>query len=453
LNVKPIYGSVTGVVKDSLTGKPIRGAYVEIKKLRNGDAGFRVFAAWNLNALTDGNGRYVFEQLVEGDYLLDVYANGGFAYYKNASVPGMADTLRVEGGRKFLADVSLILRNDGKGSISGKIKLDWGWEKTNLDSSSSASPVSSRPLSPLDASVQTAVVKAKPAVTVLSYPQSEWFYSAVTDSDGTYTLSGLPPGDYFVSSFASYRMLEYYKDAYDPANATLIHVEKEEAVTGIDMALSPMLFYWAMDSGLKMEGTTSLSGKVEDATGNALAGASVYVLDAEGNALTFAVTGADGVYEMGGIQPGNYFVQACKPGYQTQYNGTAAAMTQTAPVNVSAGTNTLNFRLTVGQVTGVDAPGGALPSDIALLGCYPNPFNPETRIAFALPERMRVTLRVFNPLGREVAVLCDGHLEPGRHELAWKGKDGNGNSMPSGLYFYRLETSLSAKTGKMMLIR
>jgi hypothetical protein len=179
----------------------------------------------------------------------------------------------------------------------------------------------------------------------------------------------------------------------------------------------------------------------------------VYVLDSAGNALTFAVTGADGMYEIAGLPAGNYFVQAGKPGYATQYNGTASDMSGAPPVNVAAGANTLNFRLAPGQTTDVDAPDGAKPAGIALLGCYPNPFNPETRIAFVLPEKMRAALRVYDSRGREVAVLCEGQMEAGRHERDWKGRDGNGHAMPSGIYFYRLEAESYAKTGKMILIR
>ncbi|HEX9934017.1 MAG TPA: carboxypeptidase-like regulatory domain-containing protein, partial [bacterium] len=129
LTVKPIYGSVAGTVRDSLTKQPIKRAYVHITPLSFG-TGFRSIMVWNLQTTTDQNGQYAFERLTEGEYLISVYSNGGFAYYKNAPVPDMADTVIVEGGVRKQADVSLLLRNDGGGSISGQITSGWPWYKT-----------------------------------------------------------------------------------------------------------------------------------------------------------------------------------------------------------------------------------------------------------------------------------------------------------------------------------
>jgi len=79
---------------------------------------------------------------------------------------------------------------------------------------------------------------------------------------------------------------------------------------------------------------------------------------------------------------------------------------------------------------------------------YPNPFNPNTSIAFNLPAALRVRLAVYDVLGRNVGVLVDGRLGAGGHELTWR-SDGK----PSGVYFYRLESSLGTQTRRMILLK
>ena len=94
-----------------------------------------------------------------------------------------------------------------------------------------------------------------------------------------------------------------------------------------------------------------------------------------------------------------------------------------------------------------------LPAEFTLGNAYPNPFNPTTTIAFALPEASQVRLRVFNMLGREVRTLADGLFEAGSHTVMWDATDQSGQSVSTGVYFYRLEAPGFAETKKMMLIK
>lgn len=79
---------------------------------------------------------------------------------------------------------------------------------------------------------------------------------------------------------------------------------------------------------------------------------------------------------------------------------------------------------------------------------YPNPFNPSTTIHFTLPHASRVRLTVFDILGRETAVLLDGHVESGKHSIVW-----NASGRASGVYFYRLEAGKFTETRKLLLLR
>jgi hypothetical protein len=94
-----------------------------------------------------------------------------------------------------------------------------------------------------------------------------------------------------------------------------------------------------------------------------------------------------------------------------------------------------------------------LPAQFALHQNYPNPFNPSTNIAFELPIRSDVSLRIYNLLGQEIAQLIDGSTEAGRHSLTWNGTTTSGEPAGSGVYFYRLESENATFTKKMIMLK
>lgn len=103
----------------------------------------------------------------------------------------------------------------------------------------------------------------------------------------------------------------------------------------------------------------------------------------------------------------------------------------------------------VGPVTGVgEEP--SLPGGYALAQNYPNPFNPHTLIGFEIPAgpRQTVSLRVYDLLGREVAVLVDGAREPGTYTVPF---DATGRA--TGPYFYRLSAGSFHAIRKMMVLK
>ncbi len=94
-----------------------------------------------------------------------------------------------------------------------------------------------------------------------------------------------------------------------------------------------------------------------------------------------------------------------------------------------------------------------LPTTYSLEQNYPNPFNPATTIAFSVPNRQQVKLMVFNLLGQQVRTLTNEIYDAGRYEVVWDGRDGSGNQVPTGVYFYRFETRDIHLTNKMMLLK
>lgn len=88
------------------------------------------------------------------------------------------------------------------------------------------------------------------------------------------------------------------------------------------------------------------------------------------------------------------------------------------------------------------------PTALALEAAYPNPFNPETMIAFDLPAPAEVAVEVFDGLGRRVAVLARGPYAAGRHELRWQAA-----GLPSGVYLVRMAAAGQVRTQTVTILR
>ena len=94
-----------------------------------------------------------------------------------------------------------------------------------------------------------------------------------------------------------------------------------------------------------------------------------------------------------------------------------------------------------------------VPNEFALHQNHPNPFNPNTTISFDLPEESFVNLTVYNLTGKKVLTLKSDNVSAGFHSLDWNGKDEFGNSVASGMYFYRLDTKSFQSTKKMLFLK
>jgi predicted outer membrane repeat protein len=84
---------------------------------------------------------------------------------------------------------------------------------------------------------------------------------------------------------------------------------------------------------------------------------------------------------------------------------------------------------------------------------YPNPFNPETTISYSLPSETHVEITIFNIRGQVVRRLVDGEQPAGRYQTVWNGKNDNGRSVGSGVYFYRITTDDKTLREKMLLLK
>jgi len=115
------------------------------------------------------------------------------------------------------------------------------------------------------------------------------------------------------------------------------------------------------------------------------------------------------------------------------------------PIDVS---QKVTLVVQTGTATAVEDDGTAVPKEFSLQQNYPNPFNPSTTIRFSLPRKERVTLKVFDVLGREVATLFDEERPAGEHSVVFDAK-----SLTSGVYFYRIQTDNEVRSRKLLLLR
>lgn len=97
--------------------------------------------------------------------------------------------------------------------------------------------------------------------------------------------------------------------------------------------------------------------------------------------------------------------------------------------------------------------GSGMPTVYGMKQNFPNPFNPVTEISYAIPEAGHVNISVFNILGQNVRRLVDSDMSAGDYSVVWDGKDSYGESVASGVYFYRIKANNFSDTKKMLLLK
>ena len=93
------------------------------------------------------------------------------------------------------------------------------------------------------------------------------------------------------------------------------------------------------------------------------------------------------------------------------------------------------------------------PLSYKLLQNYPNPFNPTTTIMYEIPSTGKVTLEIYDILGRRVATLVNNVQRQGRYNIIWNGRNSAGQTVSSGVYFYRLQSGNFINIKKMIMLK
>lgn len=94
-----------------------------------------------------------------------------------------------------------------------------------------------------------------------------------------------------------------------------------------------------------------------------------------------------------------------------------------------------------------------IPADFTIRQNFPNPFNPETNIRYALPKDARVEISVFNTLGQRVKTLINHWQPAGYHSVIWNGTNEAGQPVSSGTYFYSIRAGNYSAVKRMLLLK
>ncbi|MEJ2636480.1 MAG: S8 family serine peptidase [Calditrichia bacterium] len=116
----------------------------------------------------------------------------------------------------------------------------------------------------------------------------------------------------------------------------------------------------------------------------------------------------------------------------------------------------LSLRIEVTDAAGLNAIASSVvqkAETFELFQNFPNPFNPATKIRYWVPEHGKITLTVFDILGKKVKTLVNREQPAGEYEVNWDGTDERQNKASTGVYFYRLGNGQQIVTRKMLLIR
>jgi hypothetical protein len=125
----------------------------------------------------------------------------------------------------------------------------------------------------------------------------------------------------------------------------------------------------------------------------------------------------------------------------------------TAPELADPGWTIDNIRIITGTATDTDDNVAGIAPNPALYPNFPNPFNPETTLRFSLPKAETVSLEIFNLKGQKVRSYSNMQLSSGDHSIVWNATDDKGNSLPSGIYMYRLNAGNYSRSRKMILMK
>lgn len=105
------------------------------------------------------------------------------------------------------------------------------------------------------------------------------------------------------------------------------------------------------------------------------------------------------------------------------------------------------------MVTFVAGKDSGLPRKFALKQNHPNPFNPNTKIGYAVPKTAHVKITIYDIQGKEVRRLVDKQQSTGYHTVEWDGIDQRGNRVATGIYLYTMQTEKFVKTRKCLFVR
>jgi hypothetical protein len=226
---------------------------------------------------------------------------------------------------------------------------------------------------------------------------------------------------------------EFYDDRRTVMTADTVYVAgPDSAVTGIDFILGK--------SGAIAGEVVGIEGA--EVTTFTDAGPYYGWMEVQGD-----ITGADGKYVVPGLASGDYRVRAEAQGFPSEWwdDRPDSANADLVSVTTPDTTDSIDFVL-----AGTESK--IRKFDYFLSQNSPNPSPGKASIRYSLARKQHVSLSVYDIAGKMVRTLVSESREPGSHAVTWNGRDANGKSLCSGIYFYRLSTEDFERTKKMILI-
>ena len=261
-------------------------------------------------------------------------------------------------------------------------------------------------------------------------------YTTYSDSLGNYSFTNLYPGSYILLSIPEG---DYIPTFFRYDGMQTLHWKKADSVVVNSSGMISDINFTV--SNIPDSGEDVVSGKVTDDSGNPVAGAIVFAKDDNQQVYSFGITGKEGMYKITGLIPGNYSVSSSSYGYS---DGSPTSVSLDYSGNYSS---SASFTMVSEAATEVNNNNIELNS-FKLSQNYPNPFNPSTTINFVVPYQTRVTLKIYNVLGSEVATLVNEEKPAGSYNVTF-----NAGNLASGVYFYQLKAGNFISTKKLMLVK
>ncbi|MCD6163161.1 MAG: T9SS type A sorting domain-containing protein [candidate division Zixibacteria bacterium] len=404
---RPGFGMLCGQVRDSNTGEPIRGAVVTAYQWPYiwGDP-------YRVSIVTDERGFYMFA-LTAGNYYIkavleDISQPGEFIYlyYDNHFDSKLADIINVEPqqlmpGIDFWVDRSLHYNLSISGTIVHRDN-DFPMEGVKL--------------------------------TALDYDTGQPIAYSLSNRYGCFTIKNLVAGSYIIEISGNGIIPNFWPNVFSWQEAEVVTINSANIIIHNGGAIT-------QDYGTP---GFSISGIVSGSSGP-LADVRVYATNIDNDLIAFEQTGIDGKYLItSGLHEGEYKVFADIYGYNGMYFPLPLFLDMVDDPDLFG----IDFYLD-STITYIETE-ITLPEQCRLLGNYPNPFNSSTVIKYSADRSFKTEIDIYNICGQLVYSM-PVNTSLGTNLIQWNGKSSEGNSVSSGVYFYRIKEF--PETQKMLLLR
>jgi hypothetical protein len=396
--------------------------------------------------------------LVPGDLIKSYTAFSQFVEYTHPDstqwVPAF-DLDNVSGYLLNLSQAGTIIHTGDTVAVSTTIPLVDGWNW-----------ISYLPTGPMTVDAALADLDGGGQDMLLDNDIIKGQYGFAQYFDGSWygTLAEMVPGDGYKLSLANAGVSGFNYPAYNPyavppvalasavagdeATEAEAVAEGEQAAAAPDWSVNPYAYQFnmTMTAVLRVDGLESVDGRDVIAA----------FVDGECRGL------AKPEY-IGGIRRYEAFlmIHSNEPSGETVEfrvfdadEGAVCYVTEQVDCSADAVLGTVTQPFVLSAVSGEEEQDGGVPKAYALGQNVPNPFNPSTTVYYDVPAGGgNVSMRVYDVSGRLVRTLVDGHQSEGSRSVTWDGTGDRGQSVASGIYFYRMSAPGFTETKKMVLLR